>query len=111
MNINHLFNSTVSTYKFTETVDAGGSPIQTWGAYLTDVKCRIQKNRGLEPVMGGRMFSQSSYVLYCNSDTDIELKHIVLYESEYFNVVDIKIEGNSDLYLKVTLEKTDDLGV
>jgi len=107
MSISHLYNKTVSTYRPVDTVDSSGSPISTFYENLSSLACRVQENKGFEPVEGGRKFSTYSYVLFCDENTDILLKDVVLYNSETYNVVDIEFEGNKRTYLKITLEFTE----
>jgi len=105
MNISHLFNKTVTTKRLVSTVDSGGSPISTFSENISSLKCRLQQEEGFEDVQGGRQFSEISYVLYCAGDTDLLMKDVVTISSVDYEVVDLKIEGNNDTYLRATLEK------
>ena len=107
MNIEHLFNRTVTTYRLVESKDSTFSPVSTLYKYLETISCRIQKKKGFEPVEGGRKYSKISHIMYCNITTDINMKDVILYNGNTYTVVDSKKEGNAGAYLKVTLEKAD----
>jgi head-tail adaptor len=102
-----MFNNTVSTERSVDTVDSGGSPITTFSTHISSLTCRIQQKTGTEPILGGRQYSQVAYILYCAADADVLMKDRINYTNQTFNVVDSRIEGNSNAYLKVSLEKID----
>lgn len=106
MNLSHLYNKIVSTYRPKDEVDSVFSQKRPYYVNLSSLSCRVQKKKGFEPVEGGRKYSKISHVLYCAEDTDILLKDVILYNGITFSIVDIKKEGNDKCYLKVSLEKS-----
>lgn len=104
-NISHMWNRTVSTYRKTTSPDSGGSPVSVITEEIAALSCRLQQATGQEIVKGGGKFAEVSYFLYTDSTADLLMKDAILIEGVFYEVVDKKIEGNEDLYMKVLLEK------
>lgn len=103
-----FFDNTVCTYRSTDSVDSGGSPISTLVENLSSLACRVQKNKGLEPVQGGRKFSIPSYALFCAYDTDLLMKDQVLFNDGLYDVIESEIEANENSYRKIIMIKAEE---
>ena len=88
----HLFDKTIAVTRPAETVDSGGSPIQTFNAHLSGVKCRIQPQRGSENVLAGRPATSKSYTIYVESGLDIEADDRITYGTKTLKIVEPQID-------------------
>lgn len=67
----HLFDQTISTSRPTNTVDEGGSPLETFATYLSDIKASIQPISEAEVIKAGRVATRTNYNLYIEYGNDI----------------------------------------
>lgn len=107
MSISDMFTNEVSIYRPTTTVDSGGSPIDTLTETGT-ILCRIQRNKGFEPIEGGRKFSKPSYILYCDTTEDILMDDQVLFDSAFYNVIESEVEANDNTYRRIVMTKAEE---
>lgn len=105
MNISHLYNKTVKTYRSIDSVDSGRSPVSSFSVNISSLPCRLQQETGEEPIIGGRKESKISYTLYCDEDADIIMKDVILYNSDTYEIIEFSKEANNNTYIKILIEK------
>lgn len=82
----HLLISTCDIQRPVDTVDAGGSPIETYGAHLSSIRCRIQPASGSESNRYGEMVNEVTHHVYVDGAEDVLAKDRVKYGSQYFDI-------------------------
>lgn len=105
MSVTALLNETVSTYRPGSSVDAGGSPIETFIENLASLACRVQQDSGPEPVEGGRKYSKLKYILYCDETADVLMKDMISYSNALFEITDLTIYPGT--YMRILMEQQD----
>lgn len=103
MRLDNWYRQNITIKRPSSSVDSGGSPVSVF-ATLGNVKCVVQPLSGLEPILGGRKYTQPSYIIYCNNNEDITMTDIITYDGSDYQVAEKIIYPNT--YLKLIIEKT-----
>ena len=105
MKPNNMFKNFISTCRYTPSVDEGGSPVETFSTYLSDIPCLVQPMSGLEPVLAGRKYNLPVYKIYLDVDSDIDNKDNIVYNGNNYSIIEKIIYP--DTYTKIVVERND----
>lgn len=103
MKPNHLYIHNVSTKRATASVDSGGSPISTFATNLSSLSCRVQPVGSGEDVVAGRQWSSPIWRVFCDEDSDITMKDIVVYGGVEYEIREKNIYP--DTYMELIISK------
>lgn len=97
----HLMTSTGSVQRPTNTVDSGGSPIQTYAAHLGNIRCRIQPLSASERQQYAQTLGDVSHAVYVEGGQDIKASDRFVYGTAYYDIYGVVDFDKQAIYLKL----------
>ena len=93
----------IQLQKPTNTRDAGGGLTEAWTT-LTNLWADIKPLRGAETYRQGQVQEKTVHAITIRYRRDIGTNYRILYDSDYYNIKNIKNVDNRDRFLKLECE-------
>lgn len=111
----HLFTDTATVERKTLSVDAGGSPVETWASHIASLACAIQPVSTSKAVLYGADRATRVFTLYCAPGRDITTKdRIVVIEgrtgsnvTRRYRVLGVKDLVTGNAVMEIDMEAVD----
>lgn len=99
-----LFKTNIDIYKYSETIDSGGSSGSDF-TFLETIKSNVQPYKSEEAVKAGRKWSNSMLKIYIKATENIDMKDRVEYLGEKYDIIEKEIW--IEKYMKLICSRTE----